>query len=110
MALDVGALGSKMLDAALPILKKHAEEAESFASVEFKKISQTMASIQEMLEAEQINQQQAQLLLDMQKSSSRSVLLTVKGLELLAAEEAVNAALSIVKGVVNTAVKFPLIP
>jgi hypothetical protein len=69
-----------------------------------------MVSIEEMLAAGQINQQQAQLLLDMQKSASRSVLLTLKGLALLTAEEAINAALDIVKGVVNAAVKFPLIP
>ncbi|HEY4930579.1 MAG TPA: hypothetical protein VII23_03325 [Terriglobales bacterium] len=110
MSLDAGALGSKMLAAALPILKKNAVDAESFASVEFKKIAQTMVSIEEMLAAGQINQQQAQLLLDMQKSASRSVLLTLKGLALLTAEEAINAALDIVKGVVNAAVKFPLIP
>lgn len=46
----------------------------------------------------------------MQKSASRSVLLTVKGLSLLAAEEAINAALAVVRTVVNTAVKFTLIP
>jgi hypothetical protein len=37
------------------------------------------------------------------------VLLCLQGLSLLMAEEAVNAALSVVKTVVNTALKFPLI-
>ena len=46
----------------------------------------------------------------MHKSASCSVLLTLHGLALLAAEEAINAALNVVKGVVNAAVKFPLIP
>ena len=110
MSLDAGALGKQMLAAALPILKTHAVDAEGFASVEFKKIAQTIVSIQEMLLAGQINQQQADLLLDMQKSASRSVLLAVKGLALLTAEEAINAALDVVRGVVNAAVKFPLIP
>jgi len=110
MSLDAGALGQQMLAAALPILKTHAIDAEGFASVEFKKIAQTIVSIQEMLLVKQINPQQAELLLDMQKSASRSVLLTVKGLALLAAEEAINAALDVVRGVVNAAVKFPLIP
>ena len=110
MSLDAGALGKQMLAAALPILKTHAKDAESFASVEFKKIAQTITSIEEMLLVGQINQQQADLLLDMQKSASRSVLLTVKGLALLTAEEAINAALNVVRGVVNAAVKFPWIP
>jgi hypothetical protein len=110
MSLDAGALGKQMLAAALPILKTHAVDAEGFASVEFKKIAETIVSIEEMLLAGQINQQQADLLLDMQKSASRSVLLAVKGLALLTAEEAINAALDVVRGVVNAAVKFPLIP
>jgi len=110
MSLDAGALASQMLGAALPILKKDAEDAQSFAEIEFNKIAHTIVSIQEMLAAGQINQQQAQLLLDMQKSASRSVLLTMRGLALLAAEAAINAALNVVKGVVNAAMKFPLIP
>jgi hypothetical protein len=110
MPLDAAPLARQMLAAALPILKIHAIDTESFASVEFKKIADTIVSIEAMQAAGQINHDQAQLLFDMQKSASRSVLLTVKGLALLAAEEAINAALDVVKGVVNAAVKFPMIP
>ena len=110
MAIDVETLSRQMLAAALPILKTNAIDAEGFASVEFKKIAETTASIEQMLLAEQINQQQAQLLFDMQKGASRSVLLALKGLALLTAEEAINAALDVVRSVVNAAVKFPLIP
>jgi hypothetical protein len=108
--LDAAALGKQMLGAALPILTKDAKEAQPFAEVEFGKVAQTIVSIQAMLATGQINQQQATLLLDMQKSASRSVLLTLHGLDLLAAEEAINAALNVVKAVVNAAVKFPMIP
>jgi hypothetical protein len=108
--LDARALSQEMLAAALPVLKTHATDAESFASVEFKKLADTAVSIEEMLAVGQINDAQAQLLFDMQKNASRNVLLTVKGLSLLAAEEAINAALSVVKTAVNVALKFPLIP
>ena len=50
MSLDARKLASQML-AALPILKKNAEDAESFAAVEFKKIGQTIVSIEEILQA-----------------------------------------------------------
>ena len=108
--LDVGTLASQMLEAALPILKKGAQEAESFAKTEFTKIAHTIVAIGEQVATGQISQQQAGLLLDMQKSASRTVLLTLEGLALLAVEEAINAALDVIKGVVNTALKFPLIP
>jgi hypothetical protein len=45
----------------------------------------------------------------MQTSASRNVLLTLQGLALLAVEEAINAALDVVKTAVNTALRFPLI-
>ena len=109
MALDVGTLASQMLGAALPILKKDAADAESFAKVEFTKIAQTIVSIGEQLAAGQINSQQAGLLLDMQTSASRNVLLALQGLALLAVEAAINAALNVVKAAVNTALGVALI-
>jgi hypothetical protein len=110
MKLDVEALASQMLAAALPILQKDAQDAAEFAKTEFTKIAQTIVSIGEQLVAGQINQQQAGLLLDMQTSASRNVLLTLKGLALLAVEAAINAALNVIKTVVNTAVGISLIP
>ncbi len=109
MALDVGTLATQMLGAALPILKKDTQDAESFAKTEFTKIAQTIVSIGEQVATGQINQQQAGLLLEMQTSASRSVLLTLQGLALLAVEEAINAALAVVKTAVNTALGFALI-
>ena len=107
--IDVNALGSQMLAAALPILKKDAADAESFAKTEFAKIAQTIVAVGEQVAAGQINQQQAQLLLDMQTSASRNVLLTIQGLGILAVEAAINAALGVAKGAVNTALGFTLI-
>jgi hypothetical protein len=109
MALNVLKLASQMLSAALPLLANDAQEAGSFAKTEFLKIAQTIAGINEQVAAGEINQQQAELLLDMQTLASRNVLLTLKGLDLLAVEDAINAALGAVKEVVNTALGFTLI-
>jgi hypothetical protein len=110
MALDIRSLASSMLQTALPILKKSAADVESFAKTEFTKIAQTIVSIQELTAAGSIDQQQAALLLDMQKNASRSVLLALEGLALLAVENAINAALGVAKTAVNTALGFALIP
>jgi hypothetical protein len=109
MTLDVTTLASQMLSAALPILKKGANDIESFAKLEFTKIAQTIISIGEQLTDGSINQAQASLLLDMQKHASRSVLLTVEGLGILTVEQALNAALDVIKSSVNTALKFTLL-
>ena len=63
MALKVATLASQMLAAALPILKKDAKEAQAFAKLEFTKIAQTIVAIGEQVDAGQINQEQAGLLL-----------------------------------------------
>ncbi len=109
MALNVAKLASQMLGAALPLLEKDAEGAGPFAKTEFLKIAQTIGGINDGVADGQINQQQAVLLLDMQTLASRNVLLTLKGLDLLAVEDAINAALGVVKGIVNTALGFTLI-
>jgi hypothetical protein len=109
MALNVTKLASQMLGAALPLLEKESG-AESFAETEFLKIAQTINGINDQVAAGQINEQQAPLLLDMQTLASRNVLLTLKGLDLLAVENAINAALGAVKDVVNKALGFDLIP
>jgi hypothetical protein len=109
MSLDAGALASQMLGVALPILKKDAQNAESFAKLEFAKIAQTIVSIGEQLAVAEITQPEAVLYLDMQKNASQTVLLALQGLGLLAVESAINAALGVIKTAVNTAVGFALI-
>jgi hypothetical protein len=109
MALNIATLASRMLGAALPILKKDTQNAESFARLEFTKIAQTLVAIGEQVVSGQINEQQARLLLAMQTSASRNVFLTLQGLALLAVEEAINAALNVVRSAVNTAFGFALI-
>jgi hypothetical protein len=110
MSLDVGTLAGQMLAAALPILKQGAADAESFAKTEFTKIAQTIVSLGEQVASGQVNEQQARLFLDMQASASRTVLLTLEGLALLTVEQAINAALDVIKGAVNGALHFALIP
>jgi hypothetical protein len=109
MELNVESLAQQMLAAALPVLKSHVEDAATFARTECTKMAQTLVDLHQQLASNQINQQQASLLLDMQKGAFRNVMLTVKGLDLLAVEAAINAALGVIATVVNTAVGFALL-
>ena len=47
--------------------------------------------------------------MEIQKNASRTVLLTIEGLGLLAVEAAINAALNVVKDAVNTGIGFTLL-
>ena len=109
MALDFDQLFNAMFQAAAGMLKDSVPDIESFAKTEFQKLAHTLVSIGEQLAGGVINQEQAELLLDMQKNATRAVFTTVEGLGILAAEAAINAALDAVKGIVNSAVKFTLL-
>jgi hypothetical protein len=109
MAIDVQALATTMFQAAWKVLKEKAPEVEGYAEGEFKKIAQTVATIEAARLRGQINPEQASLLMDMQKSATRSVLLCSSGMELLAAEAAVNAALAAARPIINGAIGFVLV-
>jgi hypothetical protein len=109
MAIDTEALAETMFQAAWTVLKEKAPEVEDYAQGEFKKIALTIATIEGARLRGQIAPEQAALLLDMQKSATRSVLLSSSGIELLAAEAALNAALNAGRTAINSALGFALV-
>jgi hypothetical protein len=106
---DVQAVLKSMAAAAEGVLQKKWPEVRSFATTEFQKIAQTVVSIGEGVAAGTITEEQAPILLDMQKNASRAVLAALEGMSLIAAEQAVNAAINAVKDAINTFVGFPLV-
>jgi hypothetical protein len=109
MALDIGALLESMGTAAAQVLQSKWPGVRSFATSEFQKIAQTIVSIGEGVASGEITKDQAPILLDMQKNASRAVLAAVEGMTLIAAEQAINAALAAVKGPINAFVGFALL-
>jgi hypothetical protein len=109
MALDLESLAASMLTAAKGPLEADWKTAQPYAKTQFTNIAQQIVDIEAQLAAGTINQAQASLLLDMQKNASRAVLLTVEGIGILAAQDAINAALGAVATAVNGALKFPLL-
>jgi hypothetical protein len=109
MALNVSSLAKAMTEAAKGKLKDHWPEVKEFARAEARKTAETLAMIERLTLAGEINIKQAKALLQMQKNSALAVMLTVQGLGLLAVESAINAALGAVKNTVNTAMGFVLL-
>ncbi len=73
------------------------------------KLAHTIATIEAGRASGEMSVAEADLLLDMQRSASRSVLLSAEGIGLLVAEQAVNAALNVVQPIVNAALGFALL-
>ena len=108
-AIDIDRLVHDMSIAAASVLKSKYPDVRSYAETEFRKIGHPIELIAREFAAGEITEEQASVLLDMQKGASRSVLLTVEGMAAVAAEQAINAAFDAVRQTVNGAVGFGLI-
>jgi len=107
--LDIRDAAEKMSGAASVVLRAQWPAIRSYADAEFRKLAQTLELILQEQATGQISNQEAAILLDMQKQATRSVLTALQGLGAVAAEEAINAALGAVKGIVNGALGWTLI-
>ncbi len=109
MSLNRKMLVSKMLKVFKSKLSDEWSEIKYYAKAESKKLAENFKMIEKMKLSGQINEEQAKLYHYIQKDVSRAVLLTVKGLEILAVEKAINAAMDVLKETVNEALDFALL-
>jgi len=109
MGLRASTLVKDMLAAAKGEVAEKWPEVKIYAEAEAKKLAQTLVMIEKLKVSGRITKKQADILLDMQKQTSRVVLLTIEGLSLLAAEAAVNAAIKSIRDAVNDGIGWKLI-
>jgi hypothetical protein len=109
MSIDVSQLASSMASAFIIVLKDKAPDIKIYAENEAKKLAHTLVMIEELYLSNKIDQDEVKLHLDIQKNSTRIVFLTIEGLGILAVEQAINAALAVVKESVNEAIGFALL-
>ncbi len=109
MSIDERELASAMFEAFKGKLTEKWPEVKDYAEAESKKLAESLAMIEKLKLAGEINEEQAKLHLEIQKNATRTVLLTIEGLGIIAVEQAINAAMSVLKEAVNTALGFTLI-
>ncbi|MFI5152558.1 MAG: hypothetical protein ACHQET_04445 [Chitinophagales bacterium] len=108
-SLDMNELLKDMLKAVKKSLEAKWPQVRDLATSEFRKFAQNIEDIKEMKSKGTITLEQARLQLDIQKNSIKTVLLTEEGLGLLAVEAAINAAIDVAKGAVNTVIGWALL-
>ena len=109
MSLDVGELASKMFEAFKGKLSDKWPEVKDYAEAESKKLAENFVMIEKLRLTGEITEEQAKLHHEIQRNASRCVLLTVEGLGLVAVEQAINAAMEVLKETVNGALNFALL-
>ena len=91
------------------VLTEKWPEIEDYAEMECKSFAENIAMIERMKLSGKITEEKARLHLEIQKNSARMVLLTVEGLGILAVEQAINAALGVIRDTVNSALGWTLL-
>lgn len=109
MPLDATQLGRDMAAAAAAVCGKRWPEIQSYMKTELEGLAHTLERIATRRATGRLSEESARALLNMQTESMKATLLAVEGLSRLMVEEALGAALGVVRGVVNTAVGFPLV-
>ncbi len=106
---NIGNLVQDMINAAAGVCGQKWPLIREYAETEYKKYCETIQNIKRMHDEGMIDEEESRLLLDIQKSAMRSVLLCVEGMGILMVEQAINAAINSIKSVVNTAIGFVLL-
>ncbi len=109
MSLDVEAIAKDMLGAAKGVVGDKWPTTKKYFESETKIFAERLASIEKMRKSGLISEDRAKLHFDFQKEAWETVLLAVQGLTQLMVEQALNAALEVVRAVVNKAIGFALL-
>ena len=109
MALNFNSLLNDMVGAAKESLAGNWEGIKDVAITSFKSLAMHLVEIEKMRVEGTVTQEKACLLIGMQKDAIKIAIATEKGLSLIAAEKALNAALDIVRNTVNTAIGFGIL-
>lgn len=109
MAVDISNLIPQMLGAAQKEIVTSWNDAKDYSETEFKKFAISLADIGKLYADGKISEKRAKLLIEFHKNAMQNVLLTIEGLGILAVQNAINAAISVVKDTVNSAIGFTLL-
>jgi hypothetical protein len=107
--LDAVSLVKDLISAMQGQLTGHWNLARPYAEAEAKKFAETAKLIVRGTASGDINPQQAKILVHMQGNASAAVLTAIETIGMIAAQDAINAALGVLKKAINTAVGLALI-
>jgi hypothetical protein len=104
MNLDFKKLASEMVEAMRLAVGDHMEDVRTLADDELEDFAKRTAVLAEKVATGKITPDQAKAVLKIRKAAVETVLLAVSGIGLLAAQDALNAAIGVLKKAVNAAV------
>lgn len=107
--LEVAAIAGGMGKALIGSLKTDSDRLKQLAEAEAQKLATALATIARLLVEGVIDREEAETLIELQKSASEAVLASLKGSSAVIARRAVKAALASAVTTVDGVVGFPLV-
>ncbi len=109
MVLDIAAIVANMTKAFVGSLKADGGHLKALATAEAEKLGTSLATVARLLAQGEIDREEAEVLISIQKSASEAVLASLQGVSAVAARRATKAALGSVLASVDGVIGFPLI-
>lgn len=107
--IDIEELTMAMFTAAKGKLQPHLQEAGSFLQAETRKLAITAAQIEAGHVTGELTDAQTKILLKMQANASQAVLTAIETVGMIAAQDAINAALDVLRAAVNASIGIALL-
>jgi hypothetical protein len=109
VTLDVEALATSMVDAARAALANRGPVLQAAAEMELRRLAGALADIGSLLAKGEIDPERAKVMANIHQLSVRSVLRSVEGLGVLAADQTLQAVTGVAASVLNRIVGFKLL-
>ena len=109
MSLDIELIGNQMIEAAKGVVSDKWPATKRYFESESKAYAARLATIVQLRKDGLISEERAKQHVVFQTNAWETVLLSVDGLNQLIVEEALNAAIKVIRDAVNKAIGFALL-
>ncbi|MEG3166521.1 hypothetical protein U1701_18275 [Sphingomonas sp. PB2P19] len=109
MLFNVAIIAGGMVKAFLSSLKQDSAKVKALAENEARKLAASIEIIGQLLLAGEIDQPEAEALIDVQKNATETVFASLEGVGRAAARHATRAGLTSIVGAVDSAIGMPLV-
>jgi len=104
MDLNFNQIASDMIDAMKAVVGDNIQDIRDLADDELEDFAKRSITLSKKVAEGIITPEQAKLILKIRKNALETVLLSIAGISILAAQEAINAAIGVLRGVINKAI------
>ena len=102
--LDYKSIARDMLAAMQDVVEAHMDEVKELAEDELEDFAKRTGILTEKVADGKINEKQAKAILRIRQNAVETVLLSIAGISVIAAQDAINAALGVLRDAVNAAI------